>query len=42
MQLSVWEIGGKSRAYAEKYHSYDAVGKFFNEINKALGLLLAK
>lgn len=29
-------IGKKSRAYVEKYHSLDAVGDFFDEINRSL------
>lgn len=31
-------LGQKSRRYVEKYHSLDAVGEFFDEINKSLGL----
>lgn len=31
-------IGQKSRAYVEKYHSLDAMGAFYDEINRSLGI----
>lgn len=31
-------LGQKARAYVEKYHSLDAVGNFYDEINRAVGL----
>ena len=33
---SLNELGKKSREYAIKYHSYEAIGSFFEEINKSL------
>lgn len=32
-------LGQKSRAYVEKYHSLAAVGGFYDEINRAVGLV---
>lgn len=32
------EIGKRSRAYVEKYHSLDSVGDFFDEINRSVGI----
>ncbi len=32
------DIGRASREYVEKYHSLDAIGDFFDEINKSLGI----
>ncbi len=32
-------LGRKARAYVEKYHSLEAVGSFYDEINRAVGLV---
>ena len=32
------EQGRKSRAYVEKYHSLNAVGDFFDEINRSIAV----
>jgi glycosyltransferase involved in cell wall biosynthesis len=33
---SLYDIGRRSRRYVEKYHSLNAVGEFYDEINKSL------
>ena len=34
-----WEaIGRRSRAYTEKYHSLEAVGSWFDSINREIGI----
>ena len=32
-------IGKKSRAYVEKYHSIEVVGKYFDKINRSIGMM---
>lgn len=32
------KIGRASRAYVEKYHSLDAIGNFYDEINRSIGI----
>jgi hypothetical protein len=38
-----WEdISAKSRRYVVKYHSLSAMGDFYDEINKSLGIVPRK